>query len=259
MKSLTEDGHPTGEDRCHICTNFRTVRSAKPRARPCTTLLYDPLWTLGQRERWPDHLCYDDFMQRSIKMWVCRVAGKITPAIKLWAESYPLPIGVLAAKRLYTARGHNYPGELTELLPFQGSEEAYWGLRVVEKRAVLDMLGLKGPKGWAPAGEEYLWLGGFAYSLRGRDDLSLLWLAKEGATWWRDFSLERVQGRPRGSGTWESRSHFESALIEAGRKVREQGRKVTQEAVAEQLQTSARVLSRWIRDFGLNWHEVKKL
>jgi hypothetical protein len=258
MKSLTEDGHPTREDHCHICASFRTVRSAKPRARSCTSLLYDPHWVLGQRRRWPDHLCYADFMQRSIEVWTSQVLGQITPSTKLWAECYPLPIGVVAAKHLYAEQGQNYPDELTEFLPFRGAEEAYWGLRVSEKRSVADMFGLKSPKGLAPPDEEYLWLGEFAYSLRGRDDTSLMRLVDEGRTWWRDFSVRRVQGRPRGSGTWESRSHFETALIQAGRQVRAQGRKVTQEAAASLLHTDARVLSRWIKEFGLDWHEVKK-
>jgi hypothetical protein len=258
MESLTEDGHPTGEDHCHICTSLRTGRK---RRQSCTSLLYDPRWTLGQRRRWPDHLCYADFMQRSIEVWTSQVIGQITPATKLWAECYPLPIGVVAAKRLYTAEGHSYPDELTELLPFQGAEEAYWGLRVVEKRSVADMFGLKGPKGWAPPGEEYLWLGEFAYSLRGRDDKSLLRLVEDGATWWRDFSLERVQGRPRGSGTWESREHLERRLTWACRKLRADRRKVTQEAVATLLDpgdTDGRKLRRSMSHFGLRWPEVKK-
>jgi hypothetical protein len=260
MESLTEDGYPpelvveAREDRCEICPGFRAER----RARSCTSLLYDPRWTLGQRRRWPDHLCYADFMQRSIEVWTSQVIGKITPAIKLWAECYPLPIGVAAAKRLYTAQGQAYPDELTEILPFQGPEEAYWGLRVSEKRSVLDMFGLKGLKGWAPPGEEYLWLGEYAYSLRGRDGTSLTRLVEDGSTWWRDFSLEKIQGRPRGSGTWESASHLELALIDAGSELRSRGTKDTQEAVAELLQTDDRGLRRWIKDFGLDWREVKK-
>jgi hypothetical protein len=251
MKSLTEDGHPTGEDHCHICTSFRTGRK---RRQSCTSLLYDPRWTLGQHRRWPDHLCYDDFMQRSIEVWVSQAVGQITPATKLWAQSYPLPIGVVAAKRLYTEQGQSYPDELTELLPFRGAEEAYWGLRVAEKRSVLDMFGLKSAMVMVPPDEdpgEYLWLGSFAYSLRGHDDTSLMRLVENGTTWWRDFSLERVQGRPRGSGTWESASHLESALIEAGSELRSRGAKDTQEAVAELLQTDDRGLRRWIKDFGL--------
>jgi hypothetical protein len=260
MENLAEDGYPTGKNQCHICMSFRTGR-AEPRKRSCTSLLFNPRWTLGRSERWPDHLCYDDFMQRSIEIWVSQTVGQITPAIKLWAQCYPLPIGVVAAKRIYLEQGQNCPDELTELLPFRGAEEAYWDLRVGEKRSVLDMFGLKSPRGMVPPDEdpeEILWLGCFAYSLRGRDDPTLLWLVKEGSTWWRDFSAERVQGRPRGSGTWGSATELESAIIEAGRARRAQGGKVTQEAVASLLHTSARQLSRWIKEFDLDWREVKK-
>jgi hypothetical protein len=260
MGSLTEDGYPLGDDHCDICTSYRTGR-AKPRNRSCTSLLFDPHWTLGRSERWPDHLCYDDFMQRSIEVWVFQAVGQITSATKLWAQCYPLPIGVVAAKRVYTERGQNYPDELTEFLPFRGTEEAYWGLRVGEKRSVLDMFGLKSPMGMVPPDEdpgEILWLGSFAYSLRGRDDTSLMRLVEDCKTWWRDFSAERVRGRPRGSGTWGSASELESAMITAGRELRAQGRKATQEAVASVLNSSPRVVSRWIKHFGLTWHEVKK-
>jgi hypothetical protein len=263
MGSLTEDGNPLGDDHCDICTSYRTGR-AKPRNRSCTSLLFDPHWTLGRSERWPDHLCYDDFMQRSIEVWVFQAVGQITSATKLWAQCYPLPIGVVAAKRVYTERGQNYPDELTEFLPFRGTEEAYWGLRVGEKRSVLDMFGLKSPMGMVPPDEdpeEILWLGSFAYSLRGRDDTSLLRLVEDGATWWRDFSLERVQGRPRGSGTWESREHLERRLIWARRKLRADERKVTQEAIATLLDpndTDGRKLRRSMSHFGLCWLKVKK-
>ena len=142
-----------GEDKCSICPSFRAGR----RTWSCTRLLYDARWTLGQRRRWPDHLCYADFMQKSIEVWVSQVAGKITPAIKLWAECYPLPVGEAAARRLYAERGKRYPAALRGLLPFQGTEEAYWGLHVEENRSVVDMFGLKGLEGWAPSDKEYLW------------------------------------------------------------------------------------------------------
>jgi hypothetical protein len=260
MGSLTEDGCPLGNDHCDICTSYRTGR-AKPRNRSCTSLLFDPHWTLGRSERWPDHLCYDDFMQRSIEVWVFQAVGQITPATKLWAQCYPLPIGVVAAKRVYTERGQNYPDELTEFLPFRGTEEAYWGLRVGEKRSVLDMFGLKSPMGMVPPDEdpeEILWLGSFAYSLRGRDDTSLMRLVEDCKTWWRDFSAERVQGRPRGSGTWGSARELESAMINAGRELHAQSRKATHEAVASLLHTDDRVLRRWRKNFGLDWQDVKK-
>jgi hypothetical protein len=200
-------------------------------------------------------------MRRSIEVWVSRVVGRISPAIKLWAECYPLPIGVVAAKRLYTARGAIYPGELTELLPFQGSEEAYWGLRVVEKRSVLDTFGLKHPTGVGSPSEdpsEYQWLGSFAYSLRGRDDACLTGLVVDGARWWRDFSVERVRGRPRGSGTWESREHFLAALSKAGQRLRSEGKARSQENLASCLHSNVRGLRRWVERFGMSWKDARK-
>jgi len=200
-------------------------------------------------------------MQRSIEVWVSQAVGQITPAIKLWAECYPLPIGVGAARHLYTEQDQSYPDELTELLPFQGTEEAYWALRVSENRAVLDMFGLKG---WAPPAdhaEEYLWFGALAYSLRGRDDTSLMSLVENGTTWWRDFSSERVQGRPRGSGRWQSREHLEREVIWAGRKLLADGRKVKQEAVAVLLDptdTDGRKLRSSLKREHLKWPDVKK-
>jgi hypothetical protein len=199
-------------------------------------------------------------MQRSIEVWVSQVAGQITPAIKLWAECYPLPVGEVSARRVYTGGGQPYPDELTGLLPFRGEEEAYWGLRVDENRSVADMFGLKDPKGEAPPGDdtgEYLWLGSLLYSLRGRDDTRLMRLVEDAKAWWSEFSIERVQGRPRGSGTWESRDHFERELIRVSGELRAQGRKVTKDAVAKKFLTTERVLHRWIKDFNLTWHEVR--
>ena len=51
-------------------------------------------------------------------------------------------------------REQNYPDELSSLLPFRGTQEAYWGVRVEEIGSVVDIFGLKGSKGWAPPGEE---------------------------------------------------------------------------------------------------------
>jgi hypothetical protein len=121
-------------------------------------------------------------MQKSMDFWVSQVVGEITSALKLWAECYPLPVGEAAARRLYAKRGKQYPARLRGLLPFPGKEEAYWGLRIEEKHSVVDMFGLKGSGGWAPSGEEHLWLGDLAYSLGGRDGTSLTGLVDEGAT-----------------------------------------------------------------------------
>ncbi len=244
MGSLTEA--PT-------CASFRAGR----RARSCTNLLYDPRATLSKRAQWPDHLCYSDFMRRSIEVWVSQVVGQAAPTTKLWAETYPLPIGDAAARRLYARSGQRYPDELAGILPFRGGELAYWGLRVEESRSVLDLFGFQG---WSPPdadAQEYLWFGSLAYSLRGRDDTSLMRLAEHAATWWRDFSLQRVRGRPRGSGTWESGELLEAKLREAVAAERSAGRTPTQEKVAPLLYTSTRQLRAWISDNKIDWKKIK--
>ena len=241
------------EEDCRICPSFVSGL----RARSCTSLLHDPGWTLDQRRRWPDHLCYADFMQKSIEVWISQVVGKITPAIKLWAECYPLPVGETAARRLYAERGKRYPAALRGLLPFQGTEEAYWGLHVEENRSVVDMFGLKGLEGWAPSDEEYLWFGDFAYSLRGRDDTSLMSAVEAAKTWWRDFSVERVQGRPSGSGRWTSTDEFVSELRATVDKLHERGESATQEKVASLLHCDHRTLTRWLRYSGISWQDVR--
>jgi len=242
-----------GEARCYLCARGR--RGEDP---SCTSLLYDPTAILSERRRWPNHLCYPDFMQRSIELWVTEAVGQAIPAVELWAECYPLPIGEAAARRLYTEQGQRYPDRLTGFLPFKGAEEAYWAVRVEVNRSVLDMFGLKG---WMPPEEdarEYLWFGSFAYSLRGYDDTPLVRLAQDGERWWRNISWEKIQGRPRGSGTWESSEQLRRDVRKAVRALREQGRNVTQEAVAELLQTNDRVLRRWLADCRIDWREVKK-
>jgi hypothetical protein len=260
MNSAGEAERPTEllvvgavKDNCHICASFLAGR----RARSCTSLLYDPRETLSHRNRWPNHLCNSDFMQRSIEVWVSRVVGHIIPAITLWAECYPLPIGEAAARRLFTGLGQRYPRELKGLLPFRGVEEAYWGLRVGENRSVLDMFGLKGG---VPPGDdagEYLSLGSFTYSLRGRDDTSLMRLVEDGTTWWRDFSVERVHGRPRGSGMWTSVHEFESELRTAVGELQAHGQKVTQENAASLLHCDLRTLKRWLKRSGTDWRGIR--
>src|SRR5215211_420018 len=209
MKSLTEGGHPaelvamgTGEDRCHICDSVRTG-SRKPPS--CTSLLYHPRLVLSDKQRWPDHLCYSDFMQRSVETWVSKVVGGTTPAIKLWAECYPLPVGEEAARRLYAGQGQSYPDALSGLLPFEGTAS---------------------PEDQA---RDYLWLGAFAYSLRSLDDTSLVELVRSGARWWNDFSNKVIRGRPLGTGTWISLEEFEEALRRVVRALVAGGHKPTQE------------------------------
>ena len=189
------------------------------------------------------------------------MAGRVDPATKLWAECYPLPIGEEAVRRLYAGSGQRYPGErLAGLLPFRGSEEAYWGVRVRGNCSVLDMFGLKGRTPPDSGSEEYLWFGNLAYSLSGAGDTSLMDLAKNGVAWWGGFSAGKVRGRPRGSGTYGKRPElFETDVRKAVAAVRSRGEKPTQARVAGEMCTSDRQLRAWIKDFeeyGITWEKI---
>jgi hypothetical protein len=240
-----------GEDRCYICPSF----CAGKRARPCTRLLYDPEGTLRQQRRWPDHMCYSEFMERSIERWISQAVGRISPRIKLWAERYPLPIGEVAARRLYTERQQSYPEELTRVLPFKGSQEAYWALRVRRRvkgsDAVLDMAALKDP--WSET------FGAFAYSLRGYNDTSLAELLQAGQGCWDNISWEKIEGRPRGSGaTWETPEELEKDVAMAIRALGLPKEKARQREVAKFLWRDVRTLRRWYKRFygkHMTWSE----
>jgi hypothetical protein len=202
-------------------------------------------------------------MQRSIQFWISQAVDGITPAIKLWAERYPLPIGEESARRLYAERGQSYPDELTGSLPFKGAQEAYWALRVEKNRSVLDMFGLSGPKGWVLPGHdagEYLSFGRLAYSLHGYDDTSLVELVQDAVTWWHNFSWEKIQGRPRGSTAWGSAEEFENSVREAVRKLSAQQEKVTQAKVAAEMGYRVRTVRRAAKRYGgaTSWREFLK-
>jgi hypothetical protein len=210
----------------------------------------------SDRKRWPDHLCYSDFMQESCEVWAFEVLGGTDLTTKLWASSYPLPISREAVRQLYASHGKRLPDRLLERLPLDGRRRALWALRVVGDRSVLDMFGLEDR--FAPA-DGYLHFGGLAYRLYGVEDLSLLTTLRDAHDWWRDLSLEKLRGRPRGSGTFESREALVQALREAVRELRAEGHKIKQEAVAKMLHTDDAQLRKWLKREGLTWREVKQL
>jgi hypothetical protein len=80
------------------------------------------------------------------------------------------------------------------------------------------------------------------------------------------IKLRKRSGRPKGSGRhFSTKSEFLAALQSAIQSLRQQGRPVTQETVASYLSQQEgnptfddRQLRRWIRDFDVDWQEVKK-
>jgi hypothetical protein len=73
------------------------------------------------------------------------------------------------------------------------------------------------------------------------------------------LSVRRIpSGRPKGSGTFESRERLLRAVATANRTLREQGKTITQPAVADLLHVTTRRLQQLIPD-GMTWDELKEL
>lgn len=65
-------------------------------------------------------------------------------------------------------------------------------------------------------------------------------------------------GRPVGSGYWMSREDFIQAVTAAAEELAINGRRPTQAAVSRILCCDPRTLSRYLRDYRVNWEEIKK-
>lgn len=201
------------------------------REKPCSALLTEPAGVLTDRGRWPDHLCWP-VMVESCRLWA--------------VENAP-------------DRAGEYP------LPLDDGRRALLALRVRSRRSTLDLFGLAGYKPPAvvvPDADDYLWVGGLVCSLRSRDDTSLLHVISHAHDWWGRISIEKILGRPKGSGTYASADEFRAALTLAVREVRAAGLAVTQPKVERALGVhhgEGRQLRKWSRQYGISWSEAKKL
>lgn len=122
----------------------------------CTDLLNNPAEVFEDRNRWPLHLCYEDFLRVSTERWAMNfplyadekgVICSSHPRCK-WHPLWPLPIGKGSATREIRAFGfhgrepmHELP-ELLNLVPFEGYEAAIWALRIERNGSTLDLFGL---------------------------------------------------------------------------------------------------------------------
>lgn len=196
-------------------------------------------------------------------------------SVKRWREYWPLPVGVRAVEAMISHSGDQFAsgssldldyrgpdyGALLNLVPFEGDEEALWALRVETGNSALDLFGLanSGTSRQATSthrGKDDMFTAGeLKYLLRGGDK-SLIDILDSAQRWWSSFSAQAVIGRPRNSGTWASAEEFEDALRKAVRNLRSQGRKVTQESVAELLSSNDRVLRNWLNRYHVKWIDV---
>lgn len=243
----------------------------------CTDLLDHPASVLGDKGLWPEHLCHESFLMESTQRWARRTAmfrdgGR---SVRRWREYWPLPVGVRAVEAMISHSGDQFAsngsfdldyrgpdyGALLNLVPFEEDEEALWALRVETGNAALDLFGLadSGASRQATSSHQgksdMFTPGELKYMLRGVDK-SLIDILDSAQRWWSSFSAQTVLGRPRNSGTWASAQEFEDALRKAVRNLRSQGRKATQESVAELLSSNDRVLRRWLNRYHIKWIDV---
>jgi hypothetical protein len=233
---------------------------------PCVDLLADPENVLENKERWPRHLCYAAFQRRSTELWAGKSVGVVTQtSTTRWMGLHPLPIGrkaVIAEEFLGGPKEKdelNGVEELFNIVPFEGYEETIWALRIEHKQATavhtLDLFGLieypteeHRTSGTGVAG-------GLQVVLRGRDR-ALIDLLFNAERWWAQFRGLTFRGRPKGTGRWANREHFEREVRQVVTAMRSSGEKVTQEEVALRLNTGDRQLRERLRYFGIKWSEI---
>ncbi len=225
---------------------------------PCTDLISDPMGVLRNKERWPIHLCDAEFLRPSTELWVqAQEFTADTLNVYRWASMHPLPIGWRALTENREANDLSEWSEVLNVLPFAGYEKAMWALRVEVQGGVLDLFGLEDYPTEFHKAHGIPVAGDLAFMLRGRDT-SLTDLVHEAKRWWSPFRGRALQGRPRGSGTWQDAGEFREAARNVVRTLREHGYKPTQENVAENLGCNDRVLRYWIDRYGVTWNDLLK-
>jgi hypothetical protein len=229
---------------------------------PCTDLISDAEGVLRNKERWPTHLCEAEFMSQSTGLWA-EAQSFVVDSVNVhrWASMYPLPIGRWALMECQKMDDILEWSEALHVLPFDGDERAMWALRVEHTEGtlvhVLDLFGLAEYPTERHQALEVPVAGDLAFSVRGKGR-SLIEILDSAERWWGQFRGLTLRGRPTGTGTWESREHFETELHQAIAETRAEGDKVTQENVALRLHTDSRQLRRQVRYFGLSWKEIRQ-
>lgn len=229
---------------------------------PCSALISEPEEVLKNKERWPLHLCEEEFLRQSAELWA---EGQpfVDDSVNIhrWASMHPLPIGRRALMASHEVDDLSEWSEVLNVLPFQEYERAMWALRLeIRQRTSVHTLDLFGLAEYPTEWHQTLGVptaGRLAYSVCGYGR-SLIELLDSAEKWWSQFRGLTFRGRPKGTGTWRDREHFESGLRRAVEKARSEGDRVTQENVATRLHTSDRQLRTWIQDYGVNWREIKK-
>lgn len=231
----------------------------------CTDLLRDPGSALSDRQRWPNHLCYEAFLRESTERWVRQstvITGVATGRV---GTIHPLPVGKRAVSGNRFAHSDEDWREVFQLVPFDGNQEALWALRIEGEDSALDLFGLATYPTDEHKREEGAMMGELTYVLRG-GDTSLLSLLRAARQWWSRFRGLPMGGRPINSGVWDSGGEFREAAQMAVRELRARGEKTTQEAVADFFSKEPgfpnctdRQLRHWCSHYGFgNWKNLIK-
>jgi hypothetical protein len=257
-----------------VSEEYPPLRSeACPRPH-CTELLKNPAGVLAQRQRWPNHVCYENFLTASTQFWASEKSGMgrlgtlENSLLWRWLSWWPLPIGRKSLERAHIETSPNLPARslqaqdfilASNMMPFEEREEAIWALRVERGSAALDLFGLanyRTEEGGLNRHAPTITAGGLAYVLRGQDT-SLIDLVHAAKRWWAEFQGLTFRGRPPGSGEWQSREYFEAELRRAASEIRSEGSKITQESVAAHLNTSSRLIRHWLFEYNIRWPDIK--
>jgi len=235
----------------------RTVPEKLTHAKtpPCTDLISEPPEVLRDRERWPIHICNDEFTRQSTELWAeAQSFNADTVNVHRWAAMYPLPIGRRALMVHPDVKDLSEWSEVFDVLPFEEYERAVWALRVEQRvfptTHTLDLFGL------AEYSSENV-AGPLAFSGCGKDR-HLIEILGAAERWWTQFRGQILRGRPKGTGTWPSPEHFQNDLDLTLVAMRSYGMKVTQENVSRRLNIDKKTLVRWIQSCGKSWEEIRR-
>jgi hypothetical protein len=223
---------------------------------PCTDLISEPAEVLRNRDRWPIHICEEEFTRQSTELWSEAQSFRVDSVnIHRWAAMFPLPIGRRALMIHPDVKDLSEWSEVFDVLPFEEYERAVWALRVEHRTFptvhTLDLFGL------AEYSTENV-AGPLAFSVRGKSRflIDVLYAADR---WWAQFKGLTLRGRPKGTGTWASPEHFQDDLDQTLAEMRSREEKITQESVSEHLGIHKKTLVRWLQICGRNWSEIQKI
>lgn len=229
---------------------------------PCTDLISETEDVLRSRERWPAHLCYEEFLCESTRLWAEQqpFVGRDLNIIQQWSTMHPLPIGHRALMISRNVKDLSEWAEVSSVVPFNEYQSAMWAVRVKGEwsptnEQVLDLFGLAE---YPTENHQRFGIpvaGDLAYVLRGTD-MYFPDILQAARRWWAQFKGRPLRGRPPNSGIFQSADEYRAALITAATSLRAEGYKATQETIADYFGCDSRQIRRWNDQWDIDWNDV---